>query len=83
MSNFELARTTQWFRNSLNLLEDYITEQGTYRFPSSYLQEGNSGYFVTGTYQRLEHNRRRAMALELDSTFRMELLKKQAETTAM
>ena len=75
-SNFKQAHSRKWFQNSLSHLESFITDHGTYRFPSHYLKEGSSGYYVTGNYLRLEGNRRRKIALELDSTFRMELVKK-------
>lgn len=78
MACFPQAHSRKWFQNSLHQLESYQTMNGTYRFPSSYLKENNSGYYVTGAYMRLEENRRRKIALELDSTFRMELIKKRS-----
>lgn len=77
-SNFKQARTRKWFQNAVAYLENFRTEAGTYRFPAKFLKEGNSGYYVTGNYLRLEENRRRRIALDLDSTFRMELIKKRA-----
>lgn len=76
MSGFPQTRTRKWFQKSVNHLESFQTERGTYRFPSTYLKEGTSGYYVNGAYMRLEENRRRNIALTLDSTFRMELIKK-------
>lgn len=77
-ANFPSAHSRKWFQNSVNHFESFQTTDGTYRFPSGYLKEGTSGYFVFGNYMRLEENRRRKIALELDSTFRMELIKKRA-----
>lgn len=76
MANFRQAHTRKWLQNCLRFLESFQTESGTYRFPSTFLKEGSGGYYVFGNYLRLEENRRRKIALELDSTFRMELIKK-------
>ena len=75
-SNFKQAQPRKWFQNSVAYFEGFKTNDGTYRFPAKFLKEGTSGYYVTGSYLRLEENRRRKIALELDSTFRMELIKK-------
>jgi hypothetical protein len=78
MSNFPTARKHHWFQESLKKLEDYRTEGGTYIFPRSYLQERSSGYWVTGAYMGLEENRRKKIAIELESTFWMLKIKKAA-----
>jgi hypothetical protein len=71
MAHFQVTRQSRWFRDCLQHLEEFHTEQGTYRFPAHYLHEGASGYWVTGAYMRLEEKRRAGRPLELDSTFRM------------
>jgi hypothetical protein len=71
MAHFPVARQSRWFKHSLQHLEGYRTQQGTYRFPARYLREQASGYWVQGAYMRLEENRRSRQSLELDSTFRM------------
>lgn len=76
MAHFPDARRHRWFRESLAHLESFRAEDGTYRFPSRYLKESPSGYWVTGAYMRLEENRRRRVSLTLDSTFRMMVLKR-------
>ncbi|MEE4195516.1 MAG: hypothetical protein V2J07_10000 [Anaerolineae bacterium] len=76
LSNFRQARSRKWLQESLAHLLSFQTENGTYRLPPSYLKEGTAGYFVTGTYLRLEDDRRRRIALDLDSTFRIEHLLK-------
>lgn len=78
MANFPEIRYRKWFQNGVKHLRSFRTEQGTYRFPAAYLKENPSGYYVTGAYMRLEEDRRRKIALELDSTFRMELIRKKA-----
>ena len=79
MAHFAVARQSPWFRSSVEHLEGYRTEQGTYRFPARYLREQPSGYWVQGAYMRLEQNRRSRQSLELDSTFRMCKIKRLCE----
>ncbi len=71
MSHFPTARDHHWFQDSLKHLESYRTKQGTYSFPRSYLQERPSGYWVMGAYMGLEENRRKKIAIEMESTFWM------------
>jgi len=82
MAHLTVARQHPWLQQSVAHLESYRTDRGTYRFPSSYLCERTSGYYVTGAYMRLEENRRRRAALELDSTFRMLKIKRLIESEA-
>jgi hypothetical protein len=82
MAYFRVARQSQWFQNSLRHLEEYCTKEGRYRFPSRYLREQPSGYWVQGAYMRLEENRRSRQSLELDSTFRMCKIKRLIEQDA-
>jgi hypothetical protein len=67
--NFDAARQHPWFTESMNHLESYRTEKGTYLFPSNYLEEKSNGYWVIGVRMGLEENRKRN--LELESTFWM------------
>lgn len=76
MSNFRVAREHPWFQENLRLLESFRTDRGTYIFPRTYLQERTSGYWVTGAYMGLEQNRRKRIAIELESTFWMLKIKK-------
>jgi hypothetical protein len=62
----------------MDYLESYCTNNGTYIFPRSHLQERAIGYWVTGAYMGLEENRRKNMAIELESTFWMLKIKKTA-----
>jgi hypothetical protein len=77
MANFPSAVNHEWFTNALCHLERFQTERGTYLFPKQYLREG-TGYFVSGIHMSLGENRRAKIALELESTFRMMLIKKRA-----
>ena len=63
-------------RKALAHMETFRTERGTYRVPRLYLVESKSGYYVGGEYMGLEDHRRTATAIELESTFRMLLLRK-------
>jgi hypothetical protein len=75
MSRFKAARESAWFKSSVEFLEQFKTDTGTYIFPREYLMECPSGYYVSGAYMGLGENRRSKMALELESTFRMVRLK--------
>jgi hypothetical protein len=77
MAHFPGAVKHEWFSNALRHLEKFQTEKGTYLFPRHYLREG-TGYFVSGMHMSLGENRRTRNALELESTFRMMLMKKRA-----
>jgi hypothetical protein len=76
LAHFPTARQSPWFQKGMHILESYQKERGTYRFPSTYLVEMKTGYYVGGEYMGLEDNRKNPMALELESTFRMLLIKK-------
>lgn len=75
-SHFVEARNSTWFKRCLEHLEAFKTETGTYCFPKNYLQEKKDQGFVCGASMGLGENRRRKNALEIESTFRMLLIKK-------
>ncbi|OGO33297.1 MAG: hypothetical protein A2Z29_05355 [Chloroflexi bacterium RBG_16_56_11] len=75
MGQFSIVRKHPWFINSLNHLEGFETEKGTYLFPRSYLPEKANGYWITGARMGLEDNRNTKLAIELESTFWMAKLK--------
>lgn len=76
LAHFPAAHQSAWFQEGMRLLETYRTERGTYCFPAAFLTEAKAGYYVGGEYMGLEDTRRTAKTLELESTFRMLLLKK-------
>ncbi|MBN2392800.1 MAG: hypothetical protein JXR84_18865 [Anaerolineae bacterium] len=77
LAHFPAARQSSWFQKGIELLETYRTKRGTYCFPATYLLEIKAGYYVGGEHMGLEDNRRnKPKTLELESTFRMLLLKK-------
>lgn len=77
MSRFPGAVKQEWFSNAISYLERFQTDRGTYLFPRHYLREG-TGYWVSAMHMSLGENRRVKTALELESTFRMMILKKRA-----
>jgi hypothetical protein len=76
LAHFPAAPESTWFQEGMELLETFRTERGTYCFPAAYLVEMKAGYYVGGEYMGLEDARRDARVLEVESTFRMLLLKK-------
>jgi hypothetical protein len=78
MANFRAARKHPWFTENAKKLEEYRTDHGTFIFPRSYLPERKSGYWVEGAYMGLEENRRKRTAIELESTFWMLKIRKNA-----
>ncbi|WP_419661052.1 hypothetical protein [Desulfosarcina variabilis] len=67
MARFKNATNSDWMKKCINHLEEFKTATGTYTFPKNYLSE---------KYVRLGENRRKKNAIEIESTFRMLLLKK-------
>jgi hypothetical protein len=71
MAPFKTGRESEWFKRMMGRLENCFTDYGTYQFPREWLPEKQEGYWVNGAYMALEENRRRASAIECESTFRM------------
>ena len=73
LSPFAPAIESDWFASAISYLDSYCANEGTWRFPSELLLEyGKSGgYYVLGYHMGLSENRRKKIALELESTFRM------------
>jgi hypothetical protein len=76
MTRFPTTHDHRWIKESLEHLEGFQQEDGTYRFPGRYLREQKSGYWVTGAYTRMDENRRNRKSLTVESTFRMLSIKK-------
>ncbi len=75
--NFRATRQHPWLKESLNHLEQFRTNEGTYLFPRNYLQEKPTGYWVNGYRMGLEENRRASR--ESESTFWMAKFHKMLE----
>jgi len=72
MAHFPSARNHSWFRKSINHLNSFITDRGTYIFPSIYLNEiSDGGKWIYGLHMGLGENRHSANWRELESTFWM------------
>ena len=78
MSRFNVACESPWFTRCMEHLEQYRTGNGTYCFPRDYLLNIEKSYYVNGTVMGLCENRRKKDALEIESTFRMMVIKKNA-----
>lgn len=76
MSNFKAARESKWFQNSLDYLENYRTNMGTYCFPTYFLKDKKDMGYVCGMSMGLGENRKSKKAYEIESTFRMLLIKR-------
>jgi hypothetical protein len=80
MSNFKVARESKWFQNCLNYLEEFKTYNGTYCFPPYLIKDKNNMGYVCGMSMGLGENRKSQKAYEIESTFRMLLIKKRLNT---
>lgn len=69
------GRRSPWFESALDHLEKFRAPDGTYCFPGPYIREAE-GYYVSGYGMGLGENRRKSLALEIESTFRMLLIRK-------
>jgi len=81
LSRIPLAARSPWMAASVEHLEGFRTDAGHYRFPSEYLLEKSGYYTYGGNGMGLGENRRRRIALELESTFRMLRLKRNLAAT--
>jgi hypothetical protein len=71
MGRFAVARKSQWFLNSMEYLESFRTDDGTYVFPQSWLPEKQTGYWVGGLRMGFDDRKSYPKAIECESTFRM------------
>ncbi|MBS4537718.1 hypothetical protein GOQ27_04545 [Clostridium sp. D2Q-11] len=70
MAHFKNAVEDNWFKSNYNKLKEYRSEKGTYQFPKIVLQK-KTGCWVHGRHMDLGENRRKLLAYELESTFRV------------
>jgi hypothetical protein len=71
MGKFAVARKSQWFLNSMEYLESFRTDTGTYLFPRAWLPEKQIGYWVSGLRMGFDDRKSYPKAIECESTFRM------------
>jgi hypothetical protein len=77
MSQFREAVSHPWFTASMRRVETFATPAGTYIFPKTMLKE-EKGYWITGSHMGLGENRRAKVALEIESTFWVQKIKRRA-----
>lgn len=74
MAHFKNAANHEWFYDNIRRLENFRTNKGTYILPKETLQE-KQGCWVKARHMGLGENRRKKLALELESTFRVMKIK--------
>ena len=79
ISKFPVARYSEWFKRSMEYLESFETEKGTYIFPRKWLSEKKTGYWVGGIRMMIDDRKGHANAIECESTFHMLRIKQATE----
>lgn len=74
LAPFERGRESVWFKDAWHILEMQKTERDTYRFPTHWLRDQPSGYWINGAYMALGRRRTNPI-IEQESTFRVLWLK--------
>ncbi|MGY5881553.1 MAG: hypothetical protein RTV31_14985 [Candidatus Thorarchaeota archaeon] len=69
MAKFPIARKGEWFSRSMEYLEGFETDSGTYIFPRGLLPEKKTGYWVGGTRMMFDERKGNHHAIECESTF--------------
>lgn len=68
MSEFSSVKTSEYYRQAMDHMNKYLSEDGLYQLPKEYLPE-KTGYFVTGSHMGLGVNRRRKEWSKLESSY--------------
>ena len=79
MARFTTARKSPWFVDSMEYLESFRTENGTYIFPRTWLPEKQVGYWVGGLRMGYDDRKSNPKAIECESTFRVLKIKQIAK----
>ena len=69
MAKFPVVRNSKWFSKSMEFLETFETDSGTYRFPRGWLSEKKTGYWVGGRRMMFDERKGNSLAIECESTF--------------
>jgi len=80
MAKFPIVRKSEWFRRSVEYLESFETDSGTYIFPRELLPDKKTGYWVGGNRMMLDGRKGNQHAIECESTFRVVHIKHLAKT---
>ncbi len=79
MSNFEPVIKSKWFKSCIEHLNQFKTKTGLYSFPKAYLQEKRNTYYITGSHMGLGEVRSEEASIEIESTFWMMKILKNAK----
>ncbi len=71
LTPFKEVQKSEWFSESLKILDSFRTDRGTYLFPESWLHEKDHGYWIHGDFMAMECSDRFEIVLECESTFRV------------
>ena len=78
LAPFICIRESPWFQKSMQYLEEFRTEDGTYSFPRTWLPEKKRGYWIGGEYMAFDERKGRKNAIEIESTFRVLSIRRRA-----
>ena len=73
LTTFPQVITSKWFAGVMEILQQYVDENGIYHFPKEFLTEKDSCW-ILGCHMGLGESRRKKNALELEGTFRAIML---------
>ncbi|MFW9870111.1 MAG: hypothetical protein ACFFEL_10840 [Candidatus Thorarchaeota archaeon] len=76
LAPFKCIQNSSWFKQSMKYLEEFRTDNDTYSFPKAWLTEAKTGYWVGGVRMAFDSRTGRTNAIEVESTFRVLLIKK-------
>ncbi len=76
LAPFKCIQISSWFKQSMKYLEEFRTDNDTYSFPNAWLTEAKTGYWVGGVRMAFDSRAGRTNAIEVESTFRVLLIKK-------
>ncbi|MHA2359652.1 MAG: hypothetical protein ACXAB5_05230 [Candidatus Thorarchaeota archaeon] len=76
LAPFKTIQRSSWFKESMKYLEEYRTDDETYSFPKSWLPENKTGYWVGGYRMAYDSRTGLKKAIEIESTFRVLMIKK-------
>lgn len=69
MSNFSAAKSSKWFIQTLDVINQFADGEGIYHYPKNYLTEKDACW-ILGNHMGLGENRRKKYAMEVEGTFR-------------
>ncbi|TET08959.1 MAG: hypothetical protein E3J86_09555 [Candidatus Thorarchaeota archaeon] len=78
LAPFKCIQRSSWFNDSLKYLDDFRATDNTYSFPRAWLSETKTGYWVGGVRMAYDSRTGRKNAIEVESTFRVLMIRKRA-----